>query len=135
MMMAMCIMAQGLSALFTLIHVDRGWPGRGMQMFASGAAGFGLTTAGTFALARSIGVSTVFWSMSGIYVGWLAEAILRPVGRLTTYMNRIAPARQGEEAIGLQPVTPGYDLVDAYSPKNSLEEGRSQSESRPLQGV
>lgn len=116
-----CILVQVAATIFTVASIDAGWPGRGKHIFAAGVAGFGVAAALSITLASTFSAKIIFGSVTGTYLGWAVEVFARPVARLSEYLNRIAPARQGETGIPLQQVTTGYDLVDANSPRNSAE--------------
>lgn len=90
-------LGQLMAVVGTTTSIENGWPGRGMQIFASGMVGLGLGVAcvSWYRLSDSF-LGFVTWGLAGMHMGWLCECLTGAFGTLAAYLNTHAPVNKRE---------------------------------------
>lgn len=102
-----CTFAQPALIFGLFARLNKFFPGSGTSYFVAGVVGVFVTTACTFAFTDMMKAATIFWCLSGNYLGWI---LVSAAQRVIPLLRRASWAEGGGRAALAS--SSGYELVE-----------------------
>lgn len=83
-----CLMAQLSGTITALIFIENSSQNKGKMMFAAGTFGFSITFLFSLMMGRPADERMMFWSLAGMYLGWMAEVFMGGFASLASRIDR-----------------------------------------------